>query len=82
MRGAAVCRKHGGKAPQVLAAAARRLDDLRPLAIRRLEWLMEQEAYPTTMLGASRDVLDRVDGRPTERSAVTHDGTLTIRWQS
>jgi hypothetical protein len=64
--GAAVCYWHGGAAPQVKAAAAKRLEELRPLAIRRLEWLMEQEEYPTTMLGASRDVLDRVDGRPTE----------------
>ena len=57
---------HGGGAPQVKRAAEKRLEELRPLAIRRLEWLMEQEDYPSTMLGATRDVLDRVDGRPTE----------------
>lgn len=38
MRGATVCRKHGGGAPQVRAASARRL------AVQRLEERLEQDA--------------------------------------
>lgn len=64
--GGSVCKIHGGGAPQVKAAAAKRLDELRPLALRRLEWLLEQEDYPSTMYQAVRDVLDRNDGRPAE----------------
>lgn len=64
--GGTVCKMHGGGAPQVKAAAAKRLDELRPLAIRRLEWLMQQSDHPSVMYQAVKDVLDRVDGRAVE----------------
>ena len=81
IRGATVCRFHGGAAPQVRRAAERRLDALRPSAIRYYDWLLAQREYPSAGLGAANAVMDRVDGKPAEQTKVTHDGTLTIRWQ-
>ena len=68
--GGTVCVKHGGGAPQVKAAAAKRLDELRPKAIQRLDWLLDQEAFPTVILGAVKDILDRNDGKPHESVSV------------
>ena len=62
-----MCRVHGGAAPQVKRAAERRLEELRPDAIRYYDWLLNQEEYPSAGLGAANAVMDRVDGRPTER---------------
>ena len=67
IKGATVCRVHGGAAPQVKRAAERRLEELRPDAIRYYDWLLNQEEYPSAGLGAANAVMDRVDGRPTER---------------
>src|SRR5207253_478542 len=61
--GGTVCIKHGGAAPQVKAAAEKRLDELRPAAIRYLDWLINQKEYPSAGLGAAKDVLDRNDGK-------------------
>ena len=66
MRGGVVCRKHGGKAPQVLRKSAERLDALKPLAIRYYDWLLGQQEYPSAGLGAANAVLDRVDGKAAE----------------
>jgi hypothetical protein len=72
---------HGGSAPQVRAAAEKRLADLRPAAISYLDWLLNQKEYPSAGLGAARDVLDRNDGRPAESVRVEHAGGLDIRWK-
>ena len=61
-----MCRKHGGKAPQVKAAAAKRLDALKPLAIQYYDWLLQQYEYPSAGLGAANSVMDRVDGKAAE----------------
>ena len=63
-------------------AAERRLDELRPAAIRYYEYLLAQREYPSAGLGAANAVMDRVDGKPAEQTKVTHDGTLVIKWQS
>lgn len=78
INGGTVCRTHGGAAPQVKAAAEKRLADLRPKAITRLDWLMDQEAFPTVILGAVKDVLDRNDGKPHESLAVEHSGAVDL----
>ena len=64
--GATVCRLHGGASPQVKAAAAKRLEELKPAAIQYYEWLLNQNEYPSAGLGAANSVMDRVDGRPVE----------------
>lgn len=79
--GGTVCVMHGGKAPQVKAAAQKRLDELRPAAIQYLDWLLTQREFPSAGLGAARDVLDRNDGKPRESVAVEHSGGIDVRWE-
>lgn len=65
--GGNVCRKHGGGAPQVRAAADRRLleagesiKDLLPAAVRELKRLVEgDKTKQEVRLSALRDVFDR-----------------------
>lgn len=57
---------HGGKAPQVKAKAEERLLALQHPAIDRMGQLIEQTEFPTVAYQASRDVLDRTLGKPTE----------------
>ena len=64
--GGTVCYYHGGGAPQVRQKAAERLMALQHPAISRLEKLIAQEEFPTVAYAASRDVLDRTLGKPTE----------------
>ena len=82
--GAAVCKWHGGKAPQVMAAAQRRLDELRPAAIQYYDYLLGQREYPSAGLGAANAVMDRVDGRPAEKVQleVTASASLIERIQA
>ena len=72
--GGTVCRFHGGKAPQVMRAAQRRLDELKQPAIAYLAYLLDQRDYPSAGLGAAKDVLDRTDGKPTENVRMTVTG--------
>lgn len=69
---------HGGSAPQVKAAAERRLDELRPKAIQYLDWLLDQKDFPSAGLGAAKDVLDRNDGKPHESVDIHHSGSVAI----
>ena len=78
IKGATVCRVHGGAAPQVKRAAERRLDELRPLAIRYYDYLLGQREYPSAGLGAANAVMDRVDGRPIEHIEVTTRAGATL----
>lgn len=80
--GGVVCRFHGGAAPQVKAKAMERLLALQHPAIDRLTKLIDQEEFPTVAYAASRDVLDRTMGKPTETQAVDVKATLEISWQS
>lgn len=79
--GGTVCKWHGGGAPQVKAAAEKRLEELRPAAIRYLEWLLSQREFPSAGLGAAKDVLDRNDGKPTEKHEHAGDMRLEVQWQ-
>lgn len=79
--GATVCRTHGGAAPQVKRKALERLMELQDRAIDRMAALMRQEQYPSTAYAASRDILDRTMGKPTESVQVEQSGELTIKWQ-
>lgn len=78
IKGATVCRMHGGAAPQVKRAAERRLDQLRPLAIRYYDYLLSQQDYPSAGLGAANAVMDRVDGKPAERVQLEVSGDAAL----
>lgn len=64
--GGAVCRYHGGAAPQVKNAAEARLRALEFPAIDRIGQLIQQTEFPSVAYQASKDVLDRLRGRATE----------------
>lgn len=78
IRGGTVCATHGGSAPQVRAAAEKRLEELKPAAIQYLGWLVTQRDYPSAGLGAAKDIMDRTDGKPRE----TVDVNLTTEVQN
>lgn len=66
IHGGTVCRFHGGAAPQVIAAAERRLEELKPKAVLTIDRLMDREEYPTVQFQASKAVIDWVDGKARE----------------
>ena len=70
IKGATVCRLHGGAAPQVRQAAIERLRALQPKALLVLEDLLERDEYPTVQMAAVRDVLDRTEGKAAETVTV------------
>ena len=61
IRGGTVCRYHGGAAPQVAAAAARRVLEalIAPALIQLREILEQDDTPPAVRLRAIRDILDR-----------------------
>lgn len=79
--GGTVCRLHGGAAPQVKLKAAERLAAYQDRAIDRLFELVEQTAFPSTALTATRDILDRTMGKPIEKVEQQHSGNIVITWQ-
>ena len=76
--GGTVCVMHGGGAPQVQKKAMERLMELQPRALNRMGALIDLEAFPTVAYAASRDVLDRTMGKPTEQQTVEHSGTIRM----
>ncbi|MCC6650636.1 MAG: hypothetical protein IT348_05765 [Candidatus Eisenbacteria bacterium] len=77
IRGGTVCRFHGGSAPQVKQKAAERLMAYQDKAISRLFELAEQTQFPSTALAAVKDVLDRTEGKATERIDMNVTGELS-----
>lgn len=82
IRGATVCRTHGGAAPQVQAKAKERLAALAPKAIRVMDNLLERDQFPTVQFQASRFVIEQEVGKALERTESQVDGDITLRWQS
>ncbi len=80
IKGATVCKMHGGMAPQVQASARERLMALQPLAIQTIHSLLQREEFPTVQLGAAREVFDRTEGKPAQALAITgaDNGPLEI----
>lgn len=76
--GGTVCRYHGGAAPQVKLKALERLQAYQDKAIDRLFQLAEQTQFPSTALAAVKDVLDRTEGRATEKVEMNVSGELTM----
>lgn len=83
IKGAVVCRMHGGSAPQVKAKALERLKALQPKAITVLESLLDRQEFPTVQMAAVRDVLDRTEGKPAESVKLTgaEGGPILFKWQ-
>jgi hypothetical protein len=71
IRGANVCRHHGGAAPQVKEAARRRLQAMIYPALAAFEELLEQKEFPTVRFATSREVINREFGKPGEVVDVT-----------
>jgi hypothetical protein len=76
--GGTVCRYHGGAAPQVQLKAAERLAAYQDKAIDRLFTLAEQTDFPSTALGAVKDVLDRTMGKPKESIDMNVTGEIAL----
>ena len=80
--GAAVCRFHGGAAPQVKAKALERLMALQHPAIDALTKLIANvDTFPSTAYAAARDVLDRTEGKAIERQQQEVKAEVRIRWK-
>ena len=77
--GGYVCVMHGGKAPQVQAAAADRLKAMQPKALATLDGLMDREEFPTVQYQAAKAVIDWTEGRAAEHVALEHSGAMVIR---
>ena len=69
IKGATVCRVHGGSAPQVRAAAQRRLLEAADPAAAELVHLALDAESPNVRLAAVRDLLDRAAVGGPEASA-------------
>ncbi len=70
---------HGGKAPQVQQSARERLMKLQDPAITAMDWLINQRDFPSAAYAASRDILDRTEGKPIETVNQQHSGGVVIR---
>ncbi len=67
IRGATVCRVHGGSAPQVKRKAEERLAEMVEPALTQLHRLMESAETESVKLAAVKDILDRAGYKPKER---------------
>lgn len=63
IKGGTVCPYHGGKAPQVKAAAQRRLQAMLDPALHELNVLIHQDAHLPSKLGAISNVMNRTLGK-------------------
>ncbi len=62
VKGAAVCHKHGGSAPQVRRKAAERIANASDIAVLQILALMQAPDTPSAVkLAAAKDLLDRAD---------------------
>lgn len=77
IRGATVCRLHGGSAPQVKAKALERLKALQPLAITQLEALLTCEENAVRH-GAVKTVFDYSGLKPTDKLKLSGEVKHTI----
>ena len=83
MRGGTVCKFHGGAAPQVIAASARRiLNDLVGPALVQLQKVLDDVSTPPAVrLAAVRDILDRTGLKPPIQIEVIARETLEAEYE-
>lgn len=81
MLGGRVCRVHGGSAPQVMAAAARRiLLAADPAAARLIAIALSKKTEHKDAITAIKDLLNRAGIRPQAETAVDGD-TGQVLWE-
>lgn len=80
IKGATVCRTHGGAAPQVQKAArARILEAADTVAAALVRLALDDETPPAVRVQALRDLLDRAgEGAAQKVEVTTHDGDLAV----
>lgn len=80
MLGSAVCRMHGGAAPQVRARAQQRILEASDKAAYALVQMLQDEKIPPAVrLGAARDLLDRAG--LTSKQELTLDVKVEKNWE-
>lgn len=81
IHGGTVCQVHGGRAPQVKAAAARRVGDLYPKALEALERAVDDPdpQVRSAAVSAAKLVIEYEHGKPRERVETTLLGAFTLR---
>lgn len=80
IRGTNVCRMHGGSAPQVRAAAMRRLLEAADPVAAELVRLATESADEKVRLAACRDLLDRVAVSSPKQIEILPDPALVTQW--
>ncbi len=78
IKGGKVCKFHGGAAPQVKAAGARRvLEELVGPALVEMAAILNDEKTPAAVkLGAIKDILDRTGFKPVQQLEVLTIGVV------
>lgn len=71
--GGTVCVYHGGRAPQVRAAAQARLEEALPTALEQLVALLTSADQDSVRLRAMEAVLDRTLGKVTDKLKLSGD---------
>lgn len=79
IRGASVCKMHGGSAPQVRAAAQARILALVNPALNAVADCLEVDQPLVIRLAAARDILDRAGFSPRQQHELAGDVTFTLR---
>lgn len=76
--GGTVCRIHGGSAPQVRAAGARRVLEalVAPALLQYRDIIEDASTPPAVRLAAIRDLLDRTGYKPVEQIEFISDDML------
>lgn len=81
IRGATVCRNHGGAIKRVKRAAAERLREMiDPLLDEYFRIALSGES-DTVRLAAIRDALDRAGYKPSDKAEVDHQVTITVSYE-
>src|SRR5262252_6166573 len=79
--GGNVCNKHGGSAPQVIAAAKLRLALAADAVAERLVKIaLSKQTRDSDVIAAAKDLLDRA-GLRAEREASTSSNDGTVLWE-
>lgn len=76
--GGTVCPAHGGRAPQVRAAALARLEAAVPSTLDKLISLRDQASDLAVSLRASVDIMDRAGYRPADQLKLSGDAEAPL----
>ena len=76
--GTTVCKYHGGKAPQVIAASGRRIPEelVGPALVRMRDIITYEDVPPAVRLAAIKDILDRTGYKPAQTVEIITIGAI------